>query len=73
MTNVSIISDLEEKSAKAKLPDLFKLVDNEKRNLIKLLKDAVLIPSIAHEQEHFSDILEMVEIFTFLFHEQFIN
>lgn len=61
-----LISDIEDKSAKGKLPDLFKLVDHEKRNLVQLLKDAVSIPSIAHEEKHFSDIHEMVtSTFTF--------
>lgn len=73
MTSASIISNLEDKSAKAKLADLFKLVDQEKRNLVQLLKDAVSIPSIAHEPEHFPDIIEMVSKLKFPFSKYFLN
>ena len=60
MASSSVLEEFEDVPAKLKIPDLFKLVDQEKCNLIKLLKAAVAIPSMAHEPKHFTDIVKMV-------------
>lgn len=60
MADATIIGEFDEVPAKLKLPDLFKFVDQEKCNLIKLLKAAVAIPSMSHDPKHFSDIVKMV-------------
>jgi hypothetical protein len=46
-----------------KLPELFSKVDENQTIFLDLLKDAVSIPSISNDPDHFEDILKMVMIF----------
>lgn len=45
---------------KAKIPELFKLVDQNKEKLIDSLKGPVSIPSVSNDPDHSGDILKMV-------------
>ena len=59
MANELLINKFED-PAKVKLPELFKMIDEKRCDLIKLLKAAVAIPSVSHEPEHLPDIVKMV-------------
>lgn len=47
---------------KTKTPELFNLVDENKKIIIDDLKEAVSIPSISNTPEHSEDVLKMVTI-----------
>ncbi|XP_008209072.1 cytosolic non-specific dipeptidase-like isoform X1 [Nasonia vitripennis] len=45
---------------KTKIPELFNLIDKNKKALLDDLRDAVSIPSVSTDPTHFSDVLKML-------------
>lgn len=53
-------------SPKIKIPELFSLVDKNKKTIIDDLRDAVSIPSVSNDPTHFNDVLKMVTFLAYV-------
>lgn len=51
---------------KAKLRELFQLVNKNKKKFIDVLKEAVAIPSTSHKSESFPNVVKMVLIISYI-------
>lgn len=61
--------DEERQIFRSKIPELFKLVDQNKEKLIDSLKEPVSIPSVSNDPDHSEDILKMVCTFNEIFYK----